>query len=84
MQNRTDKATAAPIDKERPISVSQELPAWTPARPPDDPAPISAPLRRLLADMPDEYRREPLGVIEAEVRRIRREQRADSTESPPA
>lgn len=84
MQNRKDKATAAPIDKERPIDVSQELPAWNPRQAGGEGSSISSPLRRLLADMPDEYRMEPLGVIEAEVRRTRREQRADSTESPPA
>jgi hypothetical protein len=81
MQNRTDKASASPIDKERPIDVSQELPAWNPVSL-EGPS-ISSPLRRVLADMPDEYRLEPLGVIEAEMRRVLHTELADTPGSQP-
>jgi hypothetical protein len=71
MHHVNSRATAAPPDRERPINVSQELPAWPPPQAPDHAAAHTAPLRRVLADLPDEYRLEPLGVIEAELRRNR-------------
>jgi hypothetical protein len=51
------------------IEIGLELPAWADASAdPDEFAPAQR-LERLLADMPDEFRLEPLGVIEAELHR---------------